>query len=634
MKYRILIVEDSKLINDSLKKELDKDGHEIKQAYDFQTGLELIQSETFDYVLLDLILPDGEGEMLLPYCKRLEIRVIVMTTDRDTFRRDRMFGFGIVDYIIKDRYFDDTLDNIRNIFKQVESNSKFTLLVVDDSNFIRNNLEMLLTSRGFLVLTASNGKDAYQTLERYPVDALVADLEMPEMDGFALMTKIRRNKNHKNLPVIILTGSNDSNLIAKVIKYEVKDLIKKPYVIEEVLLKIDNMMNQMAQKYQIEAAEKQFDVYHDAIVKSTLYMKISPRLEISYSNERLSLLIYGKSFSHEMLQPLQNLMKNPSLDFFRSLHKLAPERPSLEHHFIFENYNGEKIHVLGHISAIFDLYGNLKEFLFLGEDVTQMYLNEEHLKNEVEKQSSINLNQQRVMFNQAKMAAMGEMIGNIAHQWRQPLTVLSLLIQDAEDAFIYGDLNANYVKNMSTEAMRQIDFMSHTIEDFRNFFRPDKAKTNFNLTDAVIKAIEIIKSTLQSSHIQIFYENLDSDTSVFGYHNEFQQVIINLCNNSRDAILEYRMKKGENFAGEIHFSVKKIDQNVYLTIGDNGGGISENILERIFEPYYTTKDESKGTGVGLYMSKTMIEENMSGKLLVSNSHDGAVFTIILPEFQQ
>lgn len=629
MTYRILIVEDSKLINDSLKAALDKDGHLIQQAYDFESALAMVQKDTYDYLLLDLILPDGEGEMLLPYAKRLGIRVIVMTTDRDSFRRDRLFGYGIVDYIIKDRYFDDTVDNIRNIFRQVESNSAFTLLVVDDSNFIRNNLEMLLTNRGFLVLTAANGKEAYQTLERYPIDALIADLEMPEMDGFSLMSKIRRSKIHKLLPVIILTGSNDANLIARVIKYEVKDLIKKPYVIEEVLLKIDNMMNQVAQKRQIDEANRQFDLYHDAIVQSTLYMKISPEFNVCYINQRMSQLLFDNKYD-EMEHPLKELMKNPSLDFFRKLKKLNPSDSSIEHHFIFEKQDGTPCHVLANVCAVFNLSGQLQEFLFLGEDITQMHMNEEYLKYEIEKQTQINLNQQQVMFNQAKMAAMGEMIGNIAHQWRQPLTVLSLLVQDTEEAFEYGDMSAEYVKNMTAEAMRQIDFMSTTIDDFRNFFRPDKAKTVFNVSDSLQKAVEIIKSAFQNSRIQITYENIDREVVVNGYQNEFQQVIINLCNNARDAILERRLKSEQDSKGEIRLKVMRIEGEAHLSIADNGGGIPEEILGRIFEPYYTTKEESKGTGVGLYMSKIMIEENMGGQLSASNDEQGALFTIILP----
>ena len=149
MTYTILIVEDSKLINDNLKKSLEEDGHNIEQSFTIETAISLIQSNRFDYILLDLILPDGEGEILLPYAKRADARVIVMTSDRDSFRRDRIFGFGIVDYIIKDRYFESIIESIRKMIRQVEINSMFTLLVVDDSNFIRNHLELLLSSRGF-----------------------------------------------------------------------------------------------------------------------------------------------------------------------------------------------------------------------------------------------------------------------------------------------------------------------------------------------------------------------------------------------------------------------------------------------------------------------------------------------------
>lgn len=628
MEYTILIVEDSKLINENLKKSLEADGHTIEQAFDFESAVGLIQSHRYDYILLDLILPDGEGEMLLPYARRADARVIVMTTDRDSFRRERLFGFGIVDYIIKERYFDDIVDSIRTMIKQVESNGEYTILVVDDSNFIRNNLELLLHSRGFLVLTATNGKEALDTMEKYKVDALVADLEMPVVDGFALMAKLRRHKVYKKLPVMILTGSNDSGKIAKVIKHDVKDLIRKPYVIEEVLLKIDNMINEVKQQKIIREERQKFDLYHDAIINSTLYMKISPDLTLTYLNDRLGELLFDDAGKEYGSISLKDLMKNPTLDLLRSLTKLSPSSMPLSYIFVFERRNGSSCYVSATLSGIFDPKGALVEIVFIGHDITQLQENERYLQHEIEKQTLINLEQQQLMFDQAKMAAMGEMIGNIAHQWRQPLNTLGLIIQDLEDAHTYGELDDAYLQNMTEKSMAQIQFMSKTINDFRNFYQPNKKKERFDIADAVENTLDIIGVTLENHAIHLEFDGVEPGKYILsGYRNELQQVILNLLSNAQDAICDERDEGSERW---IRISVTQNDRSIQLCIEDNGGGIPEEAFERIFEPYYTTKEGGQGSGIGLYMSKMIIEQNMGGKLMASNGPLGASFTIIIP----
>ncbi|MDP3021900.1 MAG: response regulator [Sulfuricurvum sp.] len=633
MAYNILIVEDSKLINDNLKKSLESDGHYVEQAFDYVTAVGLIQSNRFEFILLDLILPDGEGEMLLPYAKRADTRVIVMTTDRDSFRRDRIFGFGIVDYIIKDRYFDDLIDGIRKMIRQVESNSTFTLLVVDDSAFIRNNLELLLISRGFLVLTAIDGKEAIAKMQEYPIDALISDLEMPTMDGFELMAKIRRKKEYRNLPVMILTGSNDSNKIAKVIKYDVKDLIRKPYITEEVLLKIDNMMNDVQQRRSIGEERRKFDLYHDAIVNSTLYMKISPDLKAIYINERFSQLLFGNTLEEFQPISLKEFVKNPTLDLFRSLQKLSPQNPPVYYIFMFNKFDGAPCYVSATVSGIFDAQGKMMEMVFIGHDITQLQQHELYLQEQVEKQMQINFEQQQLMFNQAKMAAMGEMIGNIAHQWRQPLNALGLMIQGIEDAHLHGELDEPYLHDMTVKSMTKIEFMSQTIDDFRNFFQPNKAKEPFDMAVAVHKTIDIIGKTLENHNIDLVLDGVEEGGFMIdGYRNELQQVILNLLNNAKDALCS---NDGEGVGAEkwIHISIEEKKKMCVLSIEDNGGGIPESIIERIFEPYYTTKQEGKGTGVGLYMSKMIIEQNMGGRLEVSNHAQGACFSIYLPSLE-
>ncbi|MBE0497886.1 MAG: response regulator [Campylobacterales bacterium] len=625
MNYDILIVEDSKLISNNLKKCLEEDGHNVEQAFDFFTAVEQIQSHRFDYILLDLILPDGEGEMLMPYAKHADARVIVMTTDRDSFRRDRMFGFGIVDYIIKDRYFDDIIESIRRMIRQVDSNSRQTLLVVDDSHFIRNHLELLLSSRGFLVLSAADGKEAYELMKKYPIDALIADLEMPVMDGFGLIAKVRRNEAFKNIPVMILTGSNDSNKIAKVIKHGVKDLIRKPYIVEEVLLKIDNMMNAVSQRHLLEREQCKFDLYHDAIVNSTLYMKFSPDLHAVYVNARFSELVFG--LKAEKFKPilLRDLIKNPTMELFRSLQRLSPKSPPVNYIYTFERYDASTCYISAAVSGIFDAEGALVEMIFIGHDVTQLQENEQSLSLKVEEQVQLNLEQQQLMFNQAKMAAMGEMIGNIAHQWRQPLNTLALMIQNFEDAHAYGEMTESYVEETAQKAMHQIEFMSKTIDDFRNFFEPNKQKERFDVAEAIANTMDIMEKTLHSHAITIRYEGVQKHKYLaMGYRNELQQVILNLLSNANDILCD---KEGERW---IMISLSQDEKMLCLSIEDNGGGVSETVIERIFEPYFTTKAEGKGTGVGLYMSKMIMEKNMQGSLSVRNTAFGACFSACLP----
>jgi len=627
--YSVLIVEDSKLINEGIAKELRLDGHTVTQAYTLREGLDTISHNEYDYLLLDLILPDGEGEMLLPYTRNMGIRTIVMTTDRDSLRRDRLFGFGIIDYITKERYFNDVIQTIRNTIAMVESNDSYTVLVVDDSNFIRNHLELLFSSRGLNVLTAINGLDALKILEKYTIDVLLTDLEMPDMNGFELMSKLRRNIRYESLPIIVLTGSNDSQLIAKVIKHGVKDVIKKPYIIEELLLKIDNILETIKKQRHIDEEQVQFKSYHDGIDSSTLYMRIKTDFGISYMNAKMQQNLFLEGEEVNRSRTLAYLLQDTQLALLRKILMECKGGNVYENILIFPRENHSPLYVSATISPIFDSKGFLKEMILIGHDVTVLQQNEQQLQMEVKKQLSLNLKQQQVMFNQAKMAAMGEMIGNISHQWRQPLNALGLIIQDAEDAYEFGEVDRNYMSKMVKNAMQKIIFMSNTIDDFRNFFSTNKVKEHFDVVAGIHQMGEIMALSLDRSAIVLEFPKNETPITIYGYKNELQQVVLNLLNNAKDAIIDHPSLEGKK--QWIRITVEENEKEIQLNIADSGGGVSLEIMDRIFEPYYTTKEEGKGTGVGLYMSKMIIEENMKGSLGVMNSLDGAVFTITLPK---
>lgn len=221
-----------------------------------------------------------------------------------------------------------------------------------------------------------------------------------------------------------------------------------------------------------------------------------------------------------------------------------------------------------------------------------------------------------MLLRQSKLAAMGEMIGAIAHQWRQPLNALNIHIENLEDDYEDEMIDEAYIESFITDQTETIQFMSKTIDNFRNFFRIDKGKEIFS----VKKAIESIFS-IQSAQLNtynIFFDIHGEDFNINGFNNEFQQVILNIVSNAKDSILNNQIKNGN-----ISVSLQK----GMIKIKDNGGGIPEDVINRVFEPYFTTKDQGDGTGMGLYMSKMIIEDNMNGIIMASNVDDGAKFVI-------
>ncbi len=235
--------------------------------------------------------------------------------------------------------------------------------------------------------------------------------------------------------------------------------------------------------------------------------------------------------------------------------------------------------------------------------------------------------QEHMMIEQSKMAAMGEMISAIAHQWRQPLNTLGLYIQDLELAYETDDINETYVHKLVSNSMRQINYMSATIDDFRSFFTPNKNKVMFSVTEQINKTVELLYPQLKVHNIGI--ELRDVYCMIFGYSNEFKQVVLNIVNNSKDAII-LRQKNDSQLRGSIQIIGEKTDLEYKITFRDNGGGIDEKYMDKIFEPYFSTKFPTSGTGIGLYMVKEIISRHYNGSVSVKNIKDGAEFVITIP----
>ncbi len=248
------------------------------------------------------------------------------------------------------------------------------------------------------------------------------------------------------------------------------------------------------------------------------------------------------------------------------------------------------------------------------------------LEERVDEQTRQILEGERLLVQQSKLAAMGEMIGAIAHQWRQPLNALGIMVQDVKMAYDYSELSESYIDTFESDAMSQIQFMSKTIDDFRNFFKPSKEKTAFAIHKVVGNAIHIIEAQVRAANIECTFGG--DDFECYGYPGEFSQVVLNLISNAKDAIIQKRENIGTPaMKGFITIHTSVDNDFGTITVKDNGCGIPHEIIDKIYEPYFTTKEQGKGTGIGLYMSKLIIENHIGGYLGVESDANGSVFTI-------
>ena len=245
--------------------------------------------------------------------------------------------------------------------------------------------------------------------------------------------------------------------------------------------------------------------------------------------------------------------------------------------------------------------------------------------NEQERLYQENKRKEEIMLAQSRSAAMGDMISMIAHQWRQPIAVIAMWANN-----IAADVDLDAVDNKSLEEyssniVKQTNHLSSTIDDFKNFFKPNKDKDEVILKDVMEDCLAVINKSLENNNIKV-EKNYNSDTLLKIYSRELMQVYLNIIKNSKEALLDNKIKDSK-----ITIDIYEKDDYIVTDIKDNGLGIKESIIHRVFDPYFTTKDVSSGTGLGLYMSKMIIEKHLHGQLTVENIESGACFTILLPK---
>jgi len=399
--------------------------------------------------------------------------------------------------------------------------------------------------------------------------------------------------------------------------------------------------------------------YIEAIEKNNIVSKTDINGIITFVNEEFCRI--SKYTKEELIGKNHNIVRHPDVPsiVFKRLWDAILAKKTYKATVKNLAKDGSTFYVNTTVIPILDEKGDIKEFVAIRYDVTEAIENanklaakeeeleqlnltledrikkqtlklrelnaslERRIKQEVEK----NREKDRVMFQQARFAAMGEMIANIAHQWRQPLSELSILLYNLKKAHQNSDDKSFDEYYESSQVV--INNMSKTIDDFRGFLEESKEAKEFYVQDIIQEAISIIKETLKSNHIKIIFNNNYSIINN-GHPNELLQVVLNILNNAKD-VLSLKKEKDKKIVVKLSTKEDEVGRDfVVIEICDNGGGIKKEIINKIFDPYFTTKHSSQGTGIGLYMSKKIIEQN-GGSIEVFNNDEGACFVIKLPK---
>jgi len=286
---------------------------------------------------------------------------------------------------------------------------------------------------------------------------------------------------------------------------------------------------------------------------------------------------------------------------------------------LFSEHNIRRIVLLNKEKKFAGVVLQERLFDFMGDDIYKV-----KLQQEVDKQLEKRLENEYLLMQQSKLATMGEMIGHIAHQWRQPLAQLGGIFMNLDASFAHGELNPEYMEKHIKSGNELIKYMSQTIDDFRYFFEPNHEEKVFRVDEYIQNAINIIQASLTYSRIELeVIKGLDIPL-LKGYPSEFSQVILNLLDNAKDVLIERKVNHPKIIIETILFN-----NEVRVNIMDNAGGIDGHIIDKIFDIYFSTKREKGGSGLGLYMSKLIIEQKGMGRLSVYNQKEGAVFSICL-----
>jgi signal transduction histidine kinase len=509
--------------------------------------------------------------------------------------------------------------------------NKKCILIADMSRTVQQYFKNIIAPIGYEIYTAETSDDIKTIINKNKnIDIAIISMDM-DCDVEAIVDVMLK----KNIATILLSGSEDSALRDKLKKKDIIDCVKKISTCEtHAVVNLLNRLNENKQKTILVVDDS---TIFRSLMKNLLHLHLFNVIEANDGQEALKIVKMNKAIS--LVVTDYEMPKLNGLGFIKGVRKLynTNELPIIvisgvgSHDTItdcMKNGANDYLHKpFGHE----EFYSRLNLTLLYKENIALLKKEKEkyaELSKSLEKQvlQEVNKNKQQAsqMLQQSRLAQSGEMISMIAHQWRQPLASISAISSTLTLDILMDEYKADFFQERLESISELSQHLSSTIDDFRNFFKEDKTKQRVKLNSIVDGCIQIIEPTLITKDIELIVE-LDNDITVFTYASEAKQVVLNILKNAEDIFKE---KKLSNSIIRVRTYLENNKAN--LIIEDNAGGVPKEIIEKIFDPYFSTKKSKNGTGLGLYMSKTIIKEHCNGELSVENTKHGAKFIITFP----
>ena len=488
---------------------------------------------------------------------------------------------------------------------------ELTILFVDDEDGVRQSYSILLNMWAKKAYTAKNGKEGLEIFEKYKPDIIVTDIKMPVMNGLDMIRYIKQID--PEIPTIITTAHQEPELLLDAVELQVDGYIVKPIPKKELKKRLENIAK-------VILFEKERDKGYDVlkhIIDNSLEAILLYKENICVDVNNAALEMFGFSNKSEIIG------KDNLEQVGKSLQCVINKEMECESKEPYETllFNKENEAVSALVRCKNMILDNETIKIIAAVDLTHIKILEDDARKK-----------EQILFQQSKMASMGEMIGNIAHQWRQPIAIISMWANNIIADIDMSEVNEENLKKYANSINKQTKHLSQTIDDFRNFFIPNKDKTTFTLKCIIDKTVSLLTASFKTHNIEVI-ENIE-DIQITALENELTQAILNILKNAKDILITLPNESKRL----IFINIYKNNNKAILEIKDNGGGVSKEIIAKVFEPYFTTKHKSQGTGIGLYMTQSIITEHLDGKISVENikymhndkEHSGAKFIIEIP----
>jgi len=613
--FKICILNNTKKSSTLIYDNLKSYGYDCSNFDDIELFNKYISEHTLDMIILNSDKATDIEEYMIKGIQEISnANIIFLTSQIDLSIKDKFLKLNLLDYKIKMSNILTILSEINSLIKKLILNTRETILVIKKDTSTRRQIETLLKLRHYNIIIASTGSQGWKAIDKAKdLSLIILDLNLNDMDSLEIIDKTKRSFTY-NIPVIALTVHYNPIALQQNISNGLSDLIKVPIINEEFNLKIDLWIDNIRQKRELREHQAKLEESlngFQALANATIEGLIMFDNNICVDANDASLKLFKYNTKDELIGKNILTIVPESLSSYDKQELLKND---VDHEF--------EIDMIKQDGEIFPT--QIKE--------RNININNRQIKIIAILDLTDIKRKEDMLHQQSKLASMGEMMQNIAHQWRQPLSAISIAASGIKLNQELGILDEEDMLEQLDDIVERTEFLSTTISDFQNFLKQNQPRDEFYLKASIEKVLKLINANISAEDILIV-QKYEEDFILYGIANEFVQSLLNIINNAKDAMVLNNIKDRI-----IKIEAKRVKENVELTIHDSANGIPKDIIEKIFEPYFTTKHQSQGTGLGLYMTYQMIVDKMNGKIEVvnkkfkyeENEYFGAEFKLILP----